>query len=254
MTTSKTLVKGVELLRLFAGAPAPLTLAQVADRTDRPKATLMRVLGTLVDQELLELRNDGYQLGVACLTLGQAYLDRLDVRRVAAPHLVALSRRVNDTVHLGVRHGLVVVYIDKVEGESSVRMHSSIGATNPLACTGVGKAILAFAGDALLSQVLDAGVVRRTPNTLVTAAGLSKDLRDTRRRGFAVDHEENELGIRCVAAPVFDHTGEVAAAVSTSSPTFRFPKNEIVRRGRAVQETAGAVSRQLGFRGPAQPS
>lgn len=245
---SKTLVKGTELLRIFVHTPDPLALEELLVKTGWPRATLLRVLDALRDSRLVEASGDGYTLGIGCLALGRAYLDGLDLRQESASALAQLTKSLNETSHLGVLNDLLVVYVEKVEGTRSVRMHSSIGATNPLYCTGVGKAMLAYSGDELLERVLAAGLQRRTDRTLVSERALRDDLEATRRRGFAVDDQENEPDIRCAAAPIFDHDGHVAAGLSVSIPTFRFPDSELARVGRLVLEAAAQISRRLGYR------
>lgn len=244
-TAAKTLVKGVDLLRHFVGSPGSLTLAQLAAETGWPKPTLLRVLGTLVEQEMLEHVGGAYRLGVGCLDLSEAYLDHLRIRRLSAPLLSELRTDLNETCHLGVRDDLTVVYVDKVEGQRSVRMHSAIGTANPLHCTGVGKAILAFSAPELTDRVVAAGLEQRTRHTVATSRALHRALDETRRRGYAIDDQENEIGLRCAAAPIVGRDGQAAAAISASIPAFRFPRSAMTRIGTAVQRAADRIGQEL---------
>lgn len=176
-------------------------------------------------------------------------LESLDLRQEARPILEALSREAGETVHLCILEEDEVVYIDKVETTESVRMHSRIGRRAPVYCTAVGKAMLAHLPAEEQERILKATVFqRRTENTLASADALRVELAEIRRDGCSFDREENEAGVRCVAAPIFDYTGRAVAAVSITGPTTRMTPERARELAPAVKSAAGEISKRLAFR------
>lgn len=225
-----------------------LTLAECSAVLGYSKATTHRILKTLADLEFVawDTQAGVFKLGVATLRLGMSYLDNLDIRAVALPLLRDLTIRTGETTHLGVLNGAEVVYIEKVESPQPVRMFSRVGHTMPAHSTGLGKAILAYLPPEELDQVMAAGLVRRTPNTIVERSELRADLARARARGYSTDNVENEEGIRCVGAPVFDHRGAVCGAVSVAAPASRLTPERFLELGPLVCATAREISRRLG--------
>jgi DNA-binding IclR family transcriptional regulator len=248
-TGAKGLVKGLALLRATAENPAGLGLAELSRATGVPKPTALRLLGPLLDYGLLRVTPDGrYRLGPECLVLGSIARESLDLREVARDLLRGLGDRTGETIHLGVRDGVRVVYIDKVESPHSLRMASRIGAGNPLYSTGLGKAILAFSGEEVVEAVIEAGLERRTAHTITAPGELRAELGRIRERGFAVDDVENEDGIRCVAAPVFDDEGEAVASISVTGAEYRLTHEHAVAIAPEVRAAALELSRRIGYR------
>ena len=140
-----------------------------------------------------------------------------------------------------------VVYLEKVESPLAVRMHSEVGAMNPLYCTGLGKALLAFSSADLINSVCARPLEPRTMRTITTAEGLREDLARIRDRGYSIDDVENEEGIRCVGAPIFGHDGTPIAAISLAGPVNRITLEAVDDLGPKVAEAALDVSRRLGF-------
>jgi IclR family acetate operon transcriptional repressor len=244
---AKTLVKALRLLEAIAASPAGLTLAELSRLSDLPKPTALRVLRPLVEARLLRGDDSGvYRLGPGCLVLGTTYLESLDLREEARPVLRALVAECNETCHLGVLDGTRIVYIEKAESQHSVRMHSRVGRTNPVHSTGLGKAILGFAGEGLVDAVIAAGLERRTPRTITDPAELRAELKRIRRLGYAVDDVENEEGIRCVGAPVRDHSGEVIAGISIAGPDNRVTRARVPDLADLVRSAADELSARLG--------
>ena len=248
---AKALAKGLALLDAVASAGGGLTLTEVARREGLSKTTAHRLLATLVARGLVRCGPDGrYTLDAHCLVLADAFLEGVDLRGIAQPELRRLLERTAETCHLGVLSGTQVVYIDKVESPHPVRMFSRLGATNPAATTALGRAMLAFAPSGVVDAVYREPIPPRTHRTVTDPVTARERLADVRRDGIAVDDVENEPGIRCVAAPVLDHTGMAVAAISVSSPEHRLTPDALGEVGSAVRMAAEAVSRALGFRGP----
>lgn len=229
--------------------------SQLACQLEMNRSTALRLLQPLVDHNLVEQENGagGYRLGPAVVRLGQAYLEKMEVRRAAGPYLRSLRDLSHETVHLGIKDDLEVVYVDKVESLLPVRMYSVIGARQPLYCTAMGKAHLAHAPESVFRAVVDRGLVARTANTIVSAASLRQSIAEIRDRGFAVDDIENEPDIRCVAAPIFDHLGGVVAMVSISGPATRMTPDRVAELGPEVRDATRAISHLLGYQGASVP-
>jgi len=208
-----------KVLRTLDALPDHSRLGDLARATDLPKSTVHRILQTMVAEGFVHLDEGAgrYTPGPRLLGLAGRTLGRADAAAGAEPVLQRLQQRTGATVHLAVRSGDEAVYIRKVEGNKPYRMVSRVGMAIPLHCTGIGKAILAgLSNDEVDEFGRRADLVRRTPATITDVEGLLADVAAIRRRGWAIDLEENEVGILCVGAGVRDHTGAVTAALSVS--------------------------------------
>ncbi|MEV0530695.1 IclR family transcriptional regulator [Kitasatospora sp. NPDC050463] len=223
-------------------------LAQLSEALGLNKSTVLRLTGPLLDEHLLDRdRETGwFRLGHGSLRLGQAYLSTLDLRSVAAEHLRRLQREAGETVHLTVWQAPGIVYLDKVEDETNVRMASRVGSRAPAYCTATGKAILAWLPDEAVTEVVAAGLRPVTAWTISDETHLRADLARIRARGYSIDDRENEPEVRCVAAPIFDHTGEVSAALSVSGLTSRMTAARVRSLGPVVAQVGLRISRELG--------
>jgi DNA-binding IclR family transcriptional regulator len=237
--------RALEILRLLAAEPQ--TASAVARSLDVHRSTGLRLLQTLERQSFVHRELDGrYRLGSTIFILATAALEELDIRRVAAPHLARLNRECGETVHLGIWEDGAVIYIDKLEGSAPVRMWSRVGKQALLHCTGVAKAILAFRPEDERRRVAASiHYTHHTPRTLTTSEALLTDLDGVRERGYAIDDSEHEEMIHCLAAPIRDAAGSVAAAVSLASPVR--PMTELMPFVPLLLDTTGAISRELGW-------
>jgi DNA-binding IclR family transcriptional regulator len=248
VSTPKTVGKALALLNLVAERPG-LTLSEVSREAELPPPTAHRLLRTLEDHGLL--RQDAtnrYRLGSHCLSLGSRFLEGVDLRSEAHPCLMWLVEVTGETAHLGVPEGVEVVYVDKVETRHPVRMYSRIGARSPMHSTAMGKAMLAVGEPELVRRVIDAGLHRRTPNTITDPRRFRTELSRTQERGFALDDIENEEGIRCVGAPILAEPRHPVGAVSVSGPASRVAGERLNEIAWAVVEAAATVSERLGYR------
>ncbi len=235
-------------VRDHANGGRGVPLGQLAEELGLNKSTVLRLTGPLLDEHLLDRdRETGwFRLGHGALRLGQAYLSTLDLRSVAAEHLRRLQREAGETVHLTVWESPGIVYVDKVEDETNVRMASRIGSRAPAYCTATGKAMLAWMPDTEVEAVVDAGLRPVTSWTISDASRLRADLARIRARGYSIDDRENEPEVRCVAAPIFDHTGEVTAALSVSGLISRMTAARVRNLGPVVAQVGLRISRELG--------
>jgi DNA-binding IclR family transcriptional regulator len=191
-----------------------------------------------------------YRLTLMLFELGQQGI-RQDqcADHCARPYLEDLSAQFRETVHLVIRDGSDVVYLYKEDSlNRSVKMGSQVGNRYPMYCTGVGKAILAYLSEEDLEEVWKSShVVARTQTTITSLDAMKKELAETRKRGWAVDNEENEIGVRCVAAPILSRKGYPVASISIASSVFHITKETIGNYAEAVMDTAKIISEQLGL-------
>jgi len=200
------------------------------------------------------VKTKNYFLGFKLVDLGNLLLNQLDLRREAEPFLRELAEKTKETVHLVILDQNEIVYIDKVETDhnpSGLRMASRVGLRNPPHSCAVGKVLLADLPEETLNHFLKKGnLIKRTENTITDPTRLREHLDLVKRQGYAIDDEENEKGIRCVAAPIRDGTGRAVAALSISGPAFKVTKRAIQDSlKKEVMETASQISQRLGFRG-----
>jgi IclR family acetate operon transcriptional repressor len=245
---AKNLAKGLAILNMVAAESGGLTLAEISRLGDVPKPTAHRIIGVLLDHGMLRTDSrDRYLPGPQCLVLGNRFLDGLDLRREAHDVLRELTEETLETSHLGIREGTRIVYIEKVDSPHPVRMYSRVGATNPVHSTALGRAILAYCDAAAVEDVISAGLDRRTPNTTTDPERFRAKLAEIKRRGLALDDIENEEGIRCVAAPVFDHNGDAVAGISVSGPEQRLTLKRLEELATNVRRSAFALSERIGY-------
>jgi DNA-binding IclR family transcriptional regulator len=243
-------LRALVILEALGDSPSGLTLTEVADLTNINKTTAYRFLQDLLRHHYIR-RDDPskrYFLGYRVLGLSVALLDDLDIRQVARPHLEKLVAELKETVHLVQLDGTEAVYIDKVDCPQPIMLKSKVGKRRPVHCTGVGKVLLAFAPDTFLDQVIRiSGLARHTSTTITDPTALRQEMARIRERGYALDNSEHREGITCVAGPVFDVHGKVAAAVSIAGPTFRFPIAMAESSAPHLLETCRAISHACGF-------
>ena len=217
------------------------------------KSTVYRFLTSL--EKLGFVRQDEetgkYSLTLRLFEIGMAALDRLELWREAEPVLKEIGRVTGETVHLGTLDESRLVYVGKIESVKTLRvsMMSRVGRTAPTYCTGLGKTLLAYLPQERVDDMLEKEkMVRLTARTITRRPDLERELASIREKGYALDDEEHEIGVRCVAAPVRDNKGTVCAAVSVSVPVIRLTDREIPRYRRIVTQAADEISRRMGYR------
>lgn len=250
-SASTTVTKAVGILDILASkTDVGVSLAELCELIDIPKSSAHRYLVTLQELGLAERKtNDRYYLGTKVIELAGAYLLKSDLRNDSQAALDELAGMTGETVHLAVPSGTEVVYIAKVESKHTLAMFSHIGARLPMHCTALGKAILAFSDSSALHAVLTRPLIMRTPNSITSIEALESELSLIRSRGYAIDNEENEMGIRCVGAPIFDYTSRPIGAISVSAPSDRMDQQRCNSLGPLVHLAAQKVSRRKGFAG-----
>lgn len=242
--------QALDLLELYSGDVDELSLGEITQRLGLSRPSGERLVATLVIRGYLEENRltQNYRLGLKNLQLRRAMIQQLNQVELARPILQWLVEQCRETVYLVLRKGEYVVYVDAVETDQAVRVASRVGAWRPLYGTASGKMHLALMDRARRDALLPAGdFARHTPNTLTTRAALEEELERIAQLGYAVDNEELESGVRCVAAPVRDFEGRVVSALSISGPAPRL-HDERIRAELAplVMQAAAELSRRLG--------
>jgi len=251
----QALQRGLAVLDALLEAQAPLTLEEICRRTGLPKSTAFRVVVNLVQSHYLVETAAGYWLSLKMLHFGSLVESRLDIKQQAAPFLAQLRDQLNETVHLAALDSdWQVVYLDKLPAKHAVGlMISRVGLTAPAHCTALGRAMAAFLPEDEVRAWLRSRPFRAyTKNTVTDPDALLGELQAIRLRGYAVDNGEYEVGVRCVAAPIRSHGGEVVAALSVSGPEARLPM-PLVGSVISVQvvRTAQLISQAMGYTGDA---
>ncbi len=245
--------RAIDLLKAFDYTSPELSLTQLSQRTGLSLPTANRLLATLQREALVESTGAGrYRLGVACLHLGSIFLAQAELRTMALPVLEKLRQETRETVHLAILDQMEVVYLEKLEGLWPIAlMGSRVGGRNPAYCTALGKVLLSWVDPALVEDHFKrVPLPRFTPNTITDLAALREELQRVRANGYALDREEHESEVSCVAAPIRDHRGSVAAALSVSGPAGRMATLLEDRGGIAlVIEAAKEISIRLGYVG-----
>jgi DNA-binding IclR family transcriptional regulator len=237
--------KVVIILQAFTVEDASLGFAELQRRTGMAKGTLHRVAGDLVAARLLDRTDGQYRLSGLMFELGMRASVERTMLEVAIPFLEDLYERTRETVHLGLREGLEVVYVAKIGGHQQAKSPSRVGGRMPLHATAIGKVLLAHAPDDVRDAVLEGPLERFAPRTVTSSKVLREQLETIVEAGVAFEHEESAVGIVCVAAPVFDNHDDVVAAVSATGPVTRFHP---VKHAAAVQAAAAGVASVLGRR------
>ncbi|MBI3013637.1 MAG: IclR family transcriptional regulator [Candidatus Tectomicrobia bacterium] len=247
----KSLRKAIRVLECFSLQEPRLSLSDIARRAQLPLSTAHRILATLRGAGIVEQEGDRelYRLGLKLFELGSMVLANMEVHREALPFIEELSRESGETVHLGVFDGSQVVSIEKMDSPHGLASQVTIGKGAPAYCTAVGKALLAFQSESTIDHVCRLGLTRHTPQTITDPGKLRKELERIRALGYAVDEREHQPDVRCVAAPIRDHTSNVIASMSVSGPATRIPKERIPLLAVRMKEVAGKLSARLGYTG-----
>jgi IclR family transcriptional regulator, acetate operon repressor len=245
----KSLDKALTLLEKISNSREGLPLSDLSQRVGLPPSTAHRLLTTLERRRFVQFdsANRHWCVGVEAFTVGSAFLPRRDLIRAARASMRLLMEESGETANLAVESHGEAVFLAHVESEEMMRATTRPGSRVPLHCSAVGKAMLASMTDRQVARILHKhGLPRLTATTIVSPAELRSVLAETRGRGYAFDNEEHALGVRCVAAPIFDESGEAVAAISVVGPTTRITDDRIPNLGARVGEAARLITVELG--------
>ena len=227
------------------------SLEQVARGAGLSESTALRYLMSLAKHDLVErnARTGTFRLGLRLFRLGTLAVDRRDVVGIARPTMEQLLKTFGESVNLATRQQGNIVLVSVLDSPNPVRKGARAGETDAWHSTGLGKSLLAAMPEAEAREILESiRLTRFTPNTLASPEQLWKDLKSTRARGYAIDDEESNEGLRCVAAAIRDHDGNATYAISVSGPKSRMSYSRIQEIGHALAERAAELSNDLGHR------
>jgi IclR family transcriptional regulator, KDG regulon repressor len=247
-TRLSSVANAILLMKSFSDEHGELGISALAERLGLAKSTVHRLASTLMEAGMLEQNPETgkYRLGLAIFELGSLVRRRIDISLEAKPWLMTLREQTGETVDLSVLDHGGVVCVNFLESKKVNRISSGIGMRKPVHCTAEGKALIAFQSAATIERVIGARLERRTPRTLIDPGALKEELAAVRARGYATEDEEYELGVRSIAAPIRDDTGNSVASVGVAGPTQRLTKTRLQGLARYVTDAARAISLRLG--------
>lgn len=248
----KSVSRALDIIHLVSMKKGGLGVTEIANQMDINKSSVYRILSTLVQYGYVEQDEDTgrYKLGYKFLEVSSKLLESIDLRTEASPYLHELEKETNEVIHLVVYDQGEVVYIEKLEGTETLRTHSRVGKRAPMHCTSVGKAILANLPSSVVLDIIDRkGLPMHTSQTITDKDLFLNELKNVKKMGYALDLEENEPGISCIAVPIFDHLERVIAAVSVSGPTIRMTDERMKQLQGKMKEIGYKLSLRLGYTG-----
>ena len=242
--------RALRILDLFDEYETELKITDISGKMNLHKSTVHSLLKTLQLNGYIEqnLENGKYRLGMKLFERGNLVIRRLDLRTIAKKHLIDLSVKTKNTVHLVILDGKEGIYIDKVEGTSATVLYSRIGRRIPLHSSAVGKALVANKHQYELQEILKGyEYIQQTERTITSEEAFLAELESVKENGFAIDNEENEPGITCVAVPIWDHSGTVVAAMSMSQNSAKVDQVKLDQTVEILKEASMNISKELGY-------
>ncbi|WP_044182518.1 IclR family transcriptional regulator [Phytobacter massiliensis] len=251
MPIIQSVERALQILDLFNDQATELKITEISQQMGLSKSTLHSLLKTLQLHGYIDQNPDNgkYCLGMKLVERGHFVVGTMDIRQKAKSWLTTLSQETGQTTHLGILDGNEGVYIEKIEGKQAAIAYSRIGRRLPVHATAIGKVLMAWLGDEELNAILDGySFTRFTPATLTDRAALLAALAQTRHNRYALDNEENEPGVRCIAVPVWNHESRVIAALSLSTLTSRVNDEQLAACRQKLIAAGLGLSKTLGYR------
>jgi IclR family transcriptional regulator, KDG regulon repressor len=241
------------LLKCFSDDQFELGIAALAQRLGLAKSTVHRLAVTLLDAGMLDQNkeNSKYRLGLAAFELGSLARRKMDIYNEAKFHLHELRAKTGESINLAIMRDDSLIYLNSLESPSAIKVRSHMGTRLPAHCSAEGKVLLAFGAADDAQRVIARGLAMQTPQTITDPERLQEELRLVRERGYGVDFEESEIGVRAIAAPVFSGDNDIVAAVGIAGPIQRLNKRTVMSYLPALMEATEAISTRLGAGRPA---
>lgn len=241
--------RAARILACFDNENPTMRLSEIAEAADLHKSTTHRIVTTLLQNGFLERADDGhrYRLGIRLANLGFRVIHRMDLRREALPVMTELRDRWDECCDLSIFDDDHVFYIEVLHSNHTLTIAAEAGQSLPAYCTASGKLFLAHMSAPDLDAYLERPLEAHTQNTVTSPKALREQLQQVRKQGYSVDHEEFELGICAVSAPIRDRSGEMVAALSMPGPTSRMTAGRVAEISTALIEAAKSISRRLGW-------
>ncbi|MGI6451731.1 MAG: IclR family transcriptional regulator [Desulfitobacteriia bacterium] len=246
----QTLERSLDILEVLAKSEEPIGVTEIGNRIGLHKSTVHRILRTLCYRGYVEKEKERerYRLGIKIVELGVRFFNDLEIRKVAANFLADLAKSFDEVVHLVLPDDGEVVYIDKRESSQLVGLHSKVGRRAPMHCTAVGKSILSTMPEEEVRAILKTkGMPGFTHKTITDPDLLLEQLEEVKKKGYAMEAEENEIGILCLGTPIFDYSGRAIAAISVSGPVNRMKEKGTERIGEEIKKAGQEISAKFGY-------
>ena len=245
MTEVQTLARGLKILEKLAGSPDGMGITELANAFGIDKGIMSRTIQTLSSYGFTEkdVNTNKYILGPQVVSLSRAVLTRMPLREMAKPFLQELVDQTGECAHLAILARGEALYIDQVESQSALRVTTSVGTLAPLHCTALGKILLAYGNGALMDDYKS-----YTFRTLTDPIAIRNHIEQVKSQGYAIDDEEYNLSVRCIAVPIFDYRNRCVASIGVSSPASRLPLENIANVVLVVREIGEALSSRLSFK------
>ncbi|MCB1385369.1 MAG: IclR family transcriptional regulator [Nitratireductor sp.] len=247
-TTIRSLDRAMHVLSTVS-ASGGMTLSEVCDTSGETAPTVYRILSTLRLHAIVDYdeANQTWHVGAGAFRIGSAFLRRTQLVEQSRPVMERIMQRIGETANLAIIDKSEVVFVSQVETHEPIRAFFRPGTRGPVHASGIGKAILAYMPSAQRSEILgQAELDRYTPNTITERAEIERHLDWCKATGWSLDDEERTLGMRCIAAPIFNHDGQPVAGVSVSGPTVRMLKDAYQEWGRIIREAADEITMAIG--------
>ena len=247
----QSIERALDIIEAVAVEQKGLGLTEISNEVGLHKSTAYRIISTLAGRGYLDKTKDGeYRIGLKLIEAVSCYINSLELQTEARPYVARITAHLGLTSHLGVLDGDEVVYIEKMDMVSQVRMYSQIGLRMHAYCSSLGKCLLSNYSKEQVDMIMsDCSFIKFTAATISGLNELHKELAEVRKRGWALDNEEYEKGHRCVGAPIFDYRGDIVAAISASGDKHVLTDDRIEEVADYVVKTALELSRNLGYTG-----
>jgi DNA-binding IclR family transcriptional regulator len=232
--------RAAAILGAFDASHRELTLAALVARCGLPRSTTHRTADRMIRLGWLDKPQGRYRIGNRLFEIASLSPTRLQLREAVVPFLHDLHQATKITAQLGILEGGQVLVVEKITGHRAMPMLSQVGGVIPVHCSALGRAILAYSDPEVINAALAGGLAARTPRTLTSPVAIMRELTAIPDRGWAIDREEGNIGVSCVAAPIFGPLGKVAAALSVTGPSQLVRAD---RLGPTVRMAAAAASR-----------
>lgn len=241
--------RALQIMECFDNEHPERGISEIAQAVDLHKATAHRIVTTLVNYGYLERADEGqkYRLGLELTNLGFKVIHRMDLRREALPHMKQLIQEWDETCDLCVFDRGMVLYIEVLRGNRALTVAAAVGQRLPVHATASGKLFLAYLPADQLEIILSESLNSYTDNTITSPDDLQEQLKKIRDQGYAVDYEEFEPGVCAIAAPIFNRSGNVIAAIGGPSPMSRMTPERVSKIVQAFIEAAKAISHRMGY-------
>jgi len=249
ITRVQSIDRAVAILDCFSEEKKELRLSEISERLGLNKSTVHGIISTLKYHGFIsqDEETQKYKLGIRFVEFGDLVINSMNIRNAAVPVIDAVCERIEETVHIAMLDGLDVVWIEKRECTKSIKTSTKIGARLPAYTTADGKIIICYQNKDKIKNYLPKRIPQYTKNTITNKGEFIKKLEEMKKNGYAIDNEEYVEGLKCVAAPIFDHNGKVRFSLSTTGPAFRMDEERIKELIVIIREAANEISHRIGY-------